>query len=252
MKALITGAGSGIGREMAIYLDSISYDLILVDKDSLSLEYLKGVLKREHKYIVTDLSDVKKVKDLYIFTKKDDIDMLINNAGFGLFGDYNSCDMLTELEMIDVNIKALHVLTRMYLKDMVKKDKGYILNVGSSAGLLRGGPLMNCYYASKSYVVTFTCALYEELRRNKSHVVVSCLCPGPVSTNFNETAGVSFNIKSLNARYVAIYGLKKMYLDKKLIIVPGFMTRVGVFISRFLPVKLLLKITYNIQRKKGK
>ena len=135
MKALITGAGSGIGREMAIYLDSISYDLILVDKNSLSLEDLKGVLKREHKYIVTDLSDVKKVKDLYIFTKKDDIDMLINNAGFGLFGDYNSCEMLTELEMIDVNIKALHVLTRMYLKDMVKKDKGYILNVGSSAGL---------------------------------------------------------------------------------------------------------------------
>ena len=77
MKALITGAGSGIGREMAIYLDSISYDLILVDKNSLSLEDLKGVLKREHKYIVTDLSDVKKVKDLYIFTKKDDIDMLI-------------------------------------------------------------------------------------------------------------------------------------------------------------------------------
>ena len=159
MKALITGAGSGIGREMAIYLDSISYDLILVDKNSLSLEDLKGVLKREHKYIVTDLSDVKKVKDLYIFTKKDDIDMLINNAGFGFFGDYNSCDMLTEVEMIDVNIKALHVLTRMYLKDMVKKDKGYILNVGSSAGLLRGGPLMNCYYASKSYVVAFTCAL---------------------------------------------------------------------------------------------
>lgn len=252
MKALITGAGSGIGREMAIYLDSISYELILVDKDSLSLENLKSVLKREHKYIVTDLSDMKKVKDLYIFTKKDSIDMLINNAGFGLFGDYNSCDMLTELEMIDVNIKALHVLTRMYLKDMVKKDKGYILNVASSAGLLKGGPLMSCYYATKSYVVDFTCALYEELRRNKSHVVVSCLCPGPVNTNFNKTAGVSFNIKSLNARDVAIYVLKKMYLDKKLIIVPGFMTRVGVFFSRFLPTKTLLRITYNIQRKKGK
>ena len=251
MKALITGAGSGIGREMAIYLDSISYDLILVDKDSLSLEDLKGVLKREHKYIVTDLSDVKKVKDLYIFTKKDDIDMLINNAGFGLFGDYNSCDMLTEVEMIDVNIKALHVLTRMYLKDMVKKDKGYILNVGSSAGLLRGGPLMSCYYASKSYVVAFTCALYEELRRNKSHVVVSCLCPGPVSTNFNETAGVSFNIKSLNARYVAIYGLKKMYLDKKLIIVPGFNIKMLRVVSKIVPDSILVRFVYKSQRRKG-
>lgn len=252
MKALITGAGSGIGREMSIYLDSISYDLILVDKDSSSLESLKNILKKEHKYIVTDLSDMKKVKDLYIFTKKDDIDMLINNAGFGLYGDYNSCDILTELTMIEVNIKALHMLTRMYLKDMTKKNSGYILNVASSAGLLKGGPLMSCYYATKSYVTSFTCAIYEELRRNKSKVVISCLCPGPVNTNFNKTSGASFNIKSLNARDVAIYGLKKMYIDKKLIIVPGFSVRLGVFITRFIPTKTILKITYKIQRKKGK
>ena len=252
MRALITGAGSGIGREMAIYLDSISYELILVDKDGSSLEKLKSDLKNEHKFIVTDLCDLKKVKDLYIITRKDNIDMLINNAGFGLYGDYNSCDLLTELDMINVNLVAVHVLTRMFLKDMVKKDKGYILNVASSAGLLRGGPLMSCYYGTKGYVVDFTCALYEELRRNKSHVVVSCLCPGPVSTNFNKVAGVNFNIKSLSACGVARYGLKKMYLDKKLIIVPGFWARVGVFVSRFLPVKWLLRITYNIQRKKGR
>ena len=252
MRALITGAGSGIGREMAIYLDSISYELILVDKDGSSLEKLKSDLKNEHKFIVTDLCDLKKVKDLYIITRKDNIDMLINNAGFGFYGDYNSCDLLTELDMINVNVVAVHVLTRMFLKDMVKKDKGYILNVASSAGLLRGGPLMSCYYGTKGYVVDFTCALYEELRRNKSHVVVSCLCPGPVSTNFNKVAGVNFNIKSLSACVVARYGLKKMYLDKKLIIVPGFWVKVGVFVSRFLPVKWLLRITYNIQRKKGR
>ena len=252
MRALITGAGSGIGREMAIYLDSISYELILVDKDGSSLEKLKSDLKNDHKFIVTDLSDLKKVKDLYIITRKDNIDMLINNAGFGLYGDYNSCDLLTELDMINVNVVAVHVLTRMFLKDMVKKDNGYILNVASSAGLLRGGPLMSCYYGTKGYVVDFTCALYEELRRNKSHVVVSCLCPGPVSTNFNKVAGVNFNIKSLSASDVARYGLKRMYLDKKLIIVPGFWVRVGIFVSRFLPVKWLLRITYNIQRKKGR
>lgn len=252
MKALVTGASSGIGKEIAYYLDKLGYELILVARDKEKLEEVQKKLSKKSKIVLIDLANEKKIKDLYMIVKNENIDLLVNNAGFGLFGDYEEVDLLKELEMIDVNIKALHVLTRMYLKDMVKKDKGYILNVGSSAGLLRGGPLMSCYYASKSYVVAFTCALYEELRRNKSHVVVSCLCPGPVSTNFNETAGVSFNIKSLNARYVAIYGLKKMYLDKKLIIVPGFMTRVGVFISRFLPVKLLLKITYNIQRKKGK
>ena len=252
MRALITGAGSGIGREMAIYLDSLSYELILVDKNDVSLEKLKSDLKNAHKFIVTDLSDLKKVKDLYIITRKDNIDMLINNAGFGLYGDYNNCDLLTELDMINVNVVAAHVLTRMFLKDMVKKNKGYVLNVASSAGLLRGGPLMSCYYGTKGYVVDFTCALYEELRRNKSRVVVSCLCPGPVSTNFNEVAGVSFNIKSVSARDVARYGLRMMYSKHKLIIVPSFRVRFGVFVSRFLPVKMLLRITYNIQRKKGK
>ena len=252
MKALITGAGSGIGREMAIYLDSISYDLILVDKNSLSLEDLKGVLKREHKYIVTDLSDVKKVKDLYIFTKKDDIDMLINNAGFGLFGDYNSCDMLTELEMIDVNIKAVHILTRMFLKDMEKKGQGRILNVASSAGLLKGGPLMSTYYATKSYVVNFSLAIYEELRRKKSNVKISVLCPGPVNTNFNDVAGVKFNLKSLSAEYVAKYAIDEMLNKNKLLIIPGTSTKLGIFITRFLPIKLILKITYRIQERKNK
>lgn len=250
MKALITGAGSGIGREMAIYLDSISYDLILVDKDSLSLENLKSVLKREHKYIVTDLSDMKKVKDLYIFTKKDNIDMLINNAGFGLFGDYNSCDLLTELKMIDVNIKAVHILTRMFLKDMVKKNKGYILNVASSAGLLRGGPLMSTYYATKSYVVSFSLAIAEELRRNKSNVKVGVLCPGPVKTNFNNVAGVKFNMSSLSSRYVARYAIDKFLREGKTIIIPGFKVRIGLFFSRFLSIKSLVRITYRFQRRK--
>ena len=182
--------------------------------------------------------------------KNENIDVLINNAGFGLFGDYNSCDLLTELKMIDVNIKSVHILTRMFLKDMVKKNKGYILNVASSAGLLRGGPLMSTYYATKSYVTSFTLAISEELRRNKSNVKIGVLCPGPVKTNFNNVAGVKFNMSSLSSRYVARYAIDKFLREGKTIIIPGFKVRLGLFFSRFLSIKSLVRITYKFQRRK--
>lgn len=252
MKALITGASSGIGREMAIYLSELGFDLVLASRDKEKLELLQSSLKTKVKVVVIDLADEKHAKDLYMVCKNENIDVLINNAGFGLFGDYNSVSLLTELNMIDVNIKAVHILTRMFLKDMVKKNKGYILNVASSAGLLKGGPLMSCYYATKSYVTSFTLAIAEELRRNKSKVRVSVLCPGPVDTNFNNVAGVKFNIASLSARYVARYAIDKFLKERKIVIVPGFKVKMGIFFSRFVSIKRLLRITYNIQRRKKK
>ena len=252
MKALITGASSGIGREMAIYLSELGFDLVLASRDKEKLEQLQSSLKTKVKVVVIDLADEKHAKDLYMVCKNENIDVLINNAGFGLFGDYNSVSLLTELNMIDVNIKAVHILTRMFLKDMVKKNKGYILNVASSAGLLKGGPLMSCYYATKSYVTSFTLAIAEELRRNKSKVRVSVLCPGPVDTNFNNVAGVKFNIGSLSARYVARYAIDKFLREGKIVIVPGFKVKMGIFFSRFVSIKRLLRITYNIQRRKKK
>lgn len=252
MKALITGASSGIGKEMAIYLSELGFDLVLAARGKEKLEELQSSLKTKVKIVVIDLADEKHAKDLYMVCKNENIDILINNAGFGLFGDYNSVSLLTELDMIDVNIKAVHILTRMFLKDMVKKNKGYILNVASSAGLLKGGPLMSCYYATKSYVTYFTFAIAEELRRNKSKVRVSVLCPGPVDTNFNNVAGVKFNISSLSARYVARYAIDKFLREGKLVIVPGFKVKMGIFFSRFVSIKSLLRITYNIQRRKKK
>ena len=121
MKALITGASSGIGREMAIYLSELGFDLVLASRDKEKLEQLQSSLKTKVKVVVIDLADEKHAKDLYMVCKNENIDVLINNAGFGLFGDYNSVSLLTELNMIDVNIKAVHILTRMFLKDMVKK-----------------------------------------------------------------------------------------------------------------------------------
>ena len=252
MKALITGASSGIGKEMAIYLSELGFEVILVSRNKEKLEDIKKELPNKADIVAMDLSNETKVKELYMIVKNENIDLLINNAGFGLFGDYEDVDLLTELEMIEVNIKAVHILTRMFLKDMNKRGAGYILNVASSAGLLKGGPLMSTYYATKSYVVNFTLALFEELRRKKSRVVVSVLCPGPVDTNFNNVAHVKFNLKSLSARYVARYAINKCLKENKLIIVPGFTTRLGLFISRFIPTKSLLKITYNIQKRKEK
>ena len=148
--------------------------------------------------------------------------------------------------MIDLNVKALQVLTKLFIDNDNLK---YILNVASSAGLTKGGPLMSTYYATKSYVCNYTLALYEELRRKKSNKVISVLCPGPVDTNFNNRANVKFNIKQLSKEYVAKYAIDKMF-SKKLIIIPGISVRLGMFFMRFIPTKMLLKITYRIQEKK--
>ena len=252
LKALVTGASSGIGKEMAYYLDKLGYDLILVARDKVKLEEVQNKLSKKSKIVIIDLANEKKIKDLYMLVKNENIDLLINNAGFGLFGDYEDVDLLKELEMIDVNVKAVHILTRMFLKDMDKRGTGRIINVASSAGLLKGGPLMSTYYATKSYVVSFSLAIYEELRRKNSNVKISVLCPGPVDTNFNNVAGVKFNIKSLTAEYVAKYAIDQSLKNNKLIIVPGTATKLGVFVTRFLPTKLILKITYKIQERKNK
>ena len=202
MKALVTGASSGIGYEISKYLDKLGHDLILVGRNKEKLEELANSLKVNVKIVVMDLSELSKVKELYVLIKNQDIDILVNNAGFGLFGEFVETDIKKELEMIDVNIKALHLLTKLFLKDMVKKDKGYILNVASAAGF-GSGPLMATYYATKSYVLNLTEAIAYELKKKKSKVSVSILCPGPVKTNFNIRAGVSFKGKGLESHDVA-------------------------------------------------
>ena len=131
---------------------------------------------------------------------------------------------------------------------MKKKNSGYILNVASSAAF-EPGPLMATYYSTKAYVLRLTTSIYEELRREKSNVVVSCLCPGPVDTNFNNVAGVKFSIKPLTSKYVSEIAIKKMF-KKKLIIIPGFKMKLAVFFSRFVSTKRLAKMVYKIQKKK--
>lgn len=249
MKALITGASSGIGLEIAKYLAKKKYELILVARNKEKLQEIQQNLKTKTTIIAMDLSDEQKVKELYVLTKNENIDFLINNAGFGKCNFFTNTELSDEIEMINTNIKALHILTKMFLRDMIKKDKGYILNVSSSAAFLPGGPLMSTYYATKSYVYSLTSALWYELKKRKSKVSISCLMPGPVGTNFNRVANVKFSLKPLNASYVAKYAIEKT-LKGKLIIIPGFKMKLARFFEKFIPDKILLKITYRIQKRK--
>ena len=249
MKALITGASSGIGLEMAKYLaNEKNYDLIIVARRKKRLEKLKKELKTEVEIIELDLTKEENVYKLYNQTKKSNIDFLINNAGFGLFGAFNVTNLNRELEMIDLNIKAYHILTKLFLLDFVKKDKGRILNVASSAGFL-AGPHLNTYYATKNYVLKLTMAIYEELKEQNSNVHISALCPGPVNTEFSKVAFGYFTIKGLSPEYTAKYAIEKS-LKNKLIIVPGVSMKLGLFLQRFIPYKLQLKITSLIQKRK--
>ena len=248
MKALITGASSGIGRSMAKYLDSLEIELILVGRNKFELEDLQGQLKSKSKVVVVDLADLTKVKELYVLTRGEDIDILINNAGFGLFGEFVDTDINKELEMINTNIKAVHLLTKLYLRDMKKKNSGYILNVASSAAF-GPGPLMATYYATKAYVNNLTEAINEELRRANCNVIVSSLCPGPVDTNFNNVAGVQFKAKPLSSDYVAKYAIDKL-LQGKAVIIPGFKMKLALFARRFASRRFIRKITYKIQEAK--
>lgn len=246
MKALITGGSSGIGLEIARYLSELGYDLYLVAREKNDLLKVKKELKTEVSIYPYDLSILDNCYKLYEELKDEKIDIVINNAGYGIFGDYKSNNLDKELNMIDLNVKCLHILTKLFVNN---KSTKYIMNVASSAGLMKGGPLMSGYYGSKSYVCSYSLALYEELRRNNDRIHISVLCPGPVDTNFNKRANVKFNIKSLSAKYVARYAIDKMFKNK-LLIIPSFSVRLGVIFSRIIPTKLLLRITYRIQERK--
>lgn len=249
MKALITGASSGIGRDMARILSEQGWDLILVARRKDKLEKLKKQLKTDVTIYTYDVSSTFNCTKLYNRVKDEDIDLLVNNAGFGIFGEFNDIKLDEELDMIDVNIKAVHILTKLFLADFIEKDKGYILNVASSAAF-QSGPLMATYYSTKAYVLHLSEAIHEELRRKKSNVSISTLCPGPVRTEFNKVAKVKFAIKQLESYDVAEYALKKTF-KKKLVIIPGITMKFALFANRLLPRKLMTRIVYNIQRKKG-
>ena len=246
MKVLITGASSGIGRDMAREFAKRNYELVLVARDEQRLKELQKELKTKTMIISTDLSIEENCKKVYEQAK--DIDILINNAGFGTFGPFVETDLDKEINLINTNITAVHILTKLYLKDMCKKNSGKILNVASIAGTMPG-PLMATYYASKSYVVRLTESIREELKKIHSKVQVSVLMPGPVRTNFNNVAGVKFEISSLSSKYVAKYTIDN-FLKGKFYIVPGITIKCVRFLVKIAPNWLVAKCSYHMQKKK--
>lgn len=254
MIALVTGSSSGIGRDMARYLNELGYDLIITARDKEKLEDLKKELNRKNNrmvdVIVKDLSKVEECKNLYkqVKEKYGSIDILINNAGFGLCGEFTKTDLEKELDMIDTNIKAVHLLTKLFLQQMVEENKGRILNVSSIAGFMPG-PLMATYYATKNYILRLSQAIKEELNKKNSNVKISVLCPGPVRTNFNQVANVKFALKALPSEYVAKYAIDKMQKNKTIITV-GWKIKLARFLSKITPDNMVAKVCYHMQKRK--
>lgn len=248
--ACITGASSGIGRELAFLLAKLDYDLIIVGRNTDTLHEIADNVDVKCKCITCDLSDEKSCVKLGKKLKKYKLDIMINNAGFGELGEFACTKLKNDLNMINVNIKAVHILTKAVLPGFIERDCGYIMNVASCAGLLPGGPYMSTYYASKAYVTSLTTAIHRELKDMGSNVHISMLCPGPVDTNFNNVASVKFALPGISAEYCAYYALCKMFTGKFMII-PTLTMKAGVFASRLLPRELLACITGHQQKKKS-
>ena len=248
--ALVTGGSSGIGRDMARELARRGYNLILVSRDEQKLEELKKEFKVKVTVISMDLSSSENCKRLHeeVKNKFGNIDILINNAGFGEFGFFTKTNLEKEISLINTNITAVHILTKLFLQDMQEVNKGHILNVASIAGFLPG-PLMAAYYSSKSYVLRLSQSLREELKKQKSNVKISVLCPGPVNTNFNNVAGVKFALPSFTSEKVAKYTINKM-LKNKFLIIPGTTIKLTAFASKIIPSVILSKFVYISQKRK--
>lgn len=189
---LITGASMGIGYELAKLFAKDKRNLILISRNILKLQDVKNELSKfniDIKILALDLKNSEDIQDLfnYIEANKLNINILINNAGIGTFGDFNNIEWKSEEALIDINIKALTKLTKYFLPKVVKEKEGGILNVASTAAFC-SGPRMATYYASKAYVLNLTEAIYEEYKA--AGIKISCLCPGPVKTSFQDKAGI--------------------------------------------------------------
>jgi short-subunit dehydrogenase len=252
--ALITGASSGIGLDLA-HLMSPDFDLIITARDQAALEKLANELQTAHgnhvHVIPADLTQPDAPQQIFAEIERRGlaVDILINNAGFGSYGAFAESNPRTSLDMLEVNIAALTALTRLALPGMIQRKRGRIMNVASTAGF-QPGPLMAVYYATKAYVIMFSEAIANELKG--SGVTVTCLCPGATATNFAGRANMEesrlFKLGAMKSRDVAIAGYKGMMAGKGLVI-PGFLNKTVAMSVRFSPRKLVTAISRSLQEK---
>ena len=247
--AVITGASAGLGYEFAKQLAEKGYKLILTARREERLRALAEKLSVECVVVPADLSKTEECLRFFEVIKEKKIDIFINNAGFGDCNLFLEGNLQKELDMIDVNVKAMHTLMKLMLQKMQSTNHGYILNVASSAGLLPAGPYMATYYATKAYVTSLTQAVAQELKENGSNVYVGALCPGPVDTEFNDVANVEFALKGITPDYCVRYALRQM-AKRKTVIVPTAIMKLSTTMGHMSPRALSVKITSGQQRRK--
>lgn len=247
--AVITGASAGIGMEFARRLSEKGYPLILIARRKERLTKLAGELKTDCEIITADLAKEEECYRVFYQLQHKKIGIFINNAGFGDCGRFWETELQKELNMIQVNVKAVHILMKLMLKKMQKAGGGYLLNVASSAGLLPAGPYMAAYYATKAYVASLTQSAAEELRESKSRVYVGCLCPGPVDTEFNSVANVTFALRGITPGYCVDYALKQMK-KRQTVIVPAPEMQIITAFGRCIPRSVYVKLAARQQKKK--
>lgn len=255
--ALVTGASSGIGLEFAELFAAQGHNLLITARREDRLKDLKNKLEKEHDVsviiFVADLASDNAPEDLYRFTKEQSIsiDFLINNAGVGDYGFFKDSDWSRQQAMINLNIKALTYLTHLFLPDLIKKKRAYILNNASTAAF-QPGPLMSVYYASKHYVLAFGEALANELKG--TGVTVTTLCPGPTKSEFVEVANMQksklfdrFPLPS--SKEVAEYGFRSM-MNGKVVAIHGISNKIFAKIVGVFPRKIVTKAVRKIQERK--
>lgn len=252
--AVITGASSGIGRAFADALHAEGYPLMLCARREERLLAAAAEYGPDTVTVCADLSKREGCDKLLaaihgLADRGQKTAVFINCAGFGLAGAFRDTDAERELNMIDLNIKALHLLMKEVLGIFRLQGEGTLLNVASSAGLFPGGPYLSTYYATKAYVCSLTQAVAEELREEGSRIYAACLCPGPVDTEFNAVAGTAFSLRGIRPEDCVAYCLKQMK-RRKTVIVPEISIRAAVFFARFAPRRILMPLIARQQKKK--
>lgn len=249
MKAIITGASSGIGREFALLLAKQGYDLIITARRQDRLEELKGQIERKYPVTVTvrtaDLSIPEEVIAFADAVMSEPVEILINNAGFGKVGEFHETDLTDELAMIQTNIAALHILMKKFI---LTQKRGYVLNMSSIAGHVPG-PGFSTYGASKAYVLSLSQAVAHELEEAGSDISVTAFCPGPVSTEFFDVAGANNKMPTVSARHCAKAGLHAMF-NRKNVAFSDLQTALLHKAIRLVPTKVATALDYKIQKEK--
>ena len=254
VNVLITGASSGIGLELAHVFAEHGDNLVLVARDTNKLTHLARTLSDQYglrvEAISMDLTKDGAIDELIATLKKEkiEIDTLVNNAGFGHYGEFSKSDWKRNHEMIELNIRVVTELTQHFLGGMKSRGRGRILNVASTAAFLPG-PLMAVYYATKAYVLSFSVALAEEVRG--SNIAVTALCPGPTKTGFATAAEAThsriFKGRLASANWVAKAGYRGLVRGKS-IVVPGWRNKLLTFMPRFFTQKYIARIVYRASK----